>query len=124
MKTLIALMLPLLLLAACGDKPPAPAPDNHSHAHGNAGHTDHPAWWLNLQRHPHAAVQTGSVRRAVVASEVDGSERDRLWRSFAEMYEGLDTYQRQATRRFPVVRLKPEPRSHSPATTGPRGAGT
>lgn len=43
MKTLIALLLPLLLLAACGDKPPAPAPDNHSHAHGNAGHTDHAA---------------------------------------------------------------------------------
>lgn len=49
MKTLLALALPLLLLAACGAEPAAPAKDNHGHdhsaaanaAHGNhAGHTD------------------------------------------------------------------------------------
>jgi F420H(2)-dependent quinone reductase len=73
----------------------------------NAGHPHDPAWWLNLVAEPHATVQTGSIRRAVVAAEVKGSEREELWRRFAVMYDGLDTYQRHARRRFPVVRLMP-----------------
>jgi deazaflavin-dependent oxidoreductase (nitroreductase family) len=75
----------------------------------NAGHPDHPAWWLNLAADPHAFVQIVNERRAVVAEEADGAHRDDLWRRFAAMYDGLDHYQRQARRRFPVVVLRPSP---------------
>jgi deazaflavin-dependent oxidoreductase (nitroreductase family) len=73
----------------------------------NAGHPRHPDWWLNLAADPHATVRIGSERRAVVATEVVGARRAELWRRFAAMYDGLDAYQRQATRRFPVVVLTP-----------------
>lgn len=73
----------------------------------NAGHPRHPAWWLNLAADPHATVQIGRERRAVVATEVEGARRDELWRRFGLMYDGLAAYQRQATRRFPVVVLSP-----------------
>lgn len=72
----------------------------------NAGHPDHPAWWLNLAADPCAVVQIGNERRAVVGAEVDGARRDELWRRFAAMYDGLDRYQKQARRRFPVVALR------------------
>lgn len=75
----------------------------------NAGHPDHPAWWLNLTADAHAFVQIGNERRAVVGEPVDGARRDELWRRFAAMYDGLDRYQDQARRRFPVVVLKPVP---------------
>ena len=73
----------------------------------NAGHPRHPDWWLNLAAAPRATVQIGAARRPVIATEVDGPRRAELWRRFAAMYDGLDAYQRQATRRFPVVVLSP-----------------
>ncbi len=73
----------------------------------NAGHPQHPAWWLNLLADPQATVQIGGARRAVVAVEVEGARRAELWRRFERMYDGLAAYQRQATRRFPVVVLAP-----------------
>lgn len=50
-------------------------------------------------------MQIGAERRAVVAREVEGERRAALWRRFAAMYAGLEDYQRQARRRFPVVAL-------------------
>lgn len=73
----------------------------------NAGHPRHPAWWLNLEADPRATVTLGAERRRVVASAVEGPRRDDLWRRFAAMYDGLDAYQAQATRPFPVVALSP-----------------
>lgn len=73
----------------------------------NAGHPQHPAWWLNLEADPHATVMIGGERRRVVAGVVEGPRRDELWRRFAAMYDGLDAYQAQADRSFPVVALSP-----------------
>lgn len=39
-----------------------------------------PAWWLNLQAHPEASVQTRDGLRHVHARSADGAERERLWR--------------------------------------------
>jgi len=72
----------------------------------NAGHPEHPAWWLNLAADPRAFVQIGNERLAVVGAEVEGPRREELWRRFAAMYDGLDRYQGEARRRFPVVVLR------------------
>jgi deazaflavin-dependent oxidoreductase (nitroreductase family) len=72
----------------------------------NAGHPEHPAWWLNLTADPRAFVQIGNERRAVVAEAIEGPRREELWRRFAAMYDGLDHYQAEARRRFPVVVLR------------------
>jgi len=42
----------------------------------------------------------GSSRR-YVAREVEGEERDRLWRLATDQYPGYDTYQARAGRRIP-----------------------
>jgi deazaflavin-dependent oxidoreductase (nitroreductase family) len=73
----------------------------------NAGHPQHPAWWLNLAADPRATVRIGGARRPVVAREIAEPRRTELWGRFVAMYDGLEVYQRQAERRFPVVALSP-----------------
>jgi deazaflavin-dependent oxidoreductase (nitroreductase family) len=71
----------------------------------NTGSPRHPAWWLNLRARPDASVQVGRQTYAVAAVEMAGDERDRLWRSMAEMYKGYDGYAKKTSRRIPVVVL-------------------
>lgn len=71
----------------------------------NGGSRRHPAWWLNLRAHPDASVQVGRQTNAVTAVEMTGEERERLWRSMADMYKGYDGYAKKTTRRIPVVVL-------------------
>ncbi len=71
----------------------------------NGGAPRHPAWFLNLQATPRAMVQDGSKRVTVVAREVSGAERDRLWALIIQMDPVYNVYQRRTTRRIPVVIL-------------------
>ena len=62
-----------------------------------------PAWWLNLQAHPDATVETatGSVRvRARSAAE---AERERLW----ALFPGADRYAVRRSGETAVVVLQP-----------------
>jgi deazaflavin-dependent oxidoreductase (nitroreductase family) len=72
----------------------------------NAGHSQHPAWWLNLQKTPQADVLVGGQRVPVVAHELAGEERRAAWSAFLAMYPGLSDYQRDTERVFPVVCLR------------------
>lgn len=51
-----------------------------------------PAWWLNLQAHPEAVVQTRDGTRHVVAHAAQGAERERLWSLWATIDDNLDGY--------------------------------
>ena len=63
-----------------------------------------PAWWLNLEAHPDAIIRLkGQPARPVRARRVDGAERDRLWRLWAEVDEGLDAYAASRSADTPVV---------------------
>ena len=69
-----------------------------------------PAWWLNLQAHPDAAVDTVDGPRLVHGREADGAERERLWAAFADYSGWGDDISRYATlrsRQTPVVVLEP-----------------
>lgn len=79
----------------------------------NGGSRQPPAWWLNLQANSTAAVEIGRHRQRMRAEEVDGPERERLWRLMAATYPTYDAYQRRTSRIIPVVRLRPV------AETGP-----
>ncbi len=74
----------------------------------NGGNPRHPAWWLNLEKSPHAQVQIRSERKRVKAEEATGEERERLWRAAVELYSGYEGYQKSTERRIPVVILRPE----------------
>jgi deazaflavin-dependent oxidoreductase (nitroreductase family) len=71
------------------------------------GAAKHPAWWLNLQANPEAAVQVRGERRRVRAREAEGSERERIWPRLVEAWSDYANYQRRTERRIPVVVLEP-----------------
>jgi deazaflavin-dependent oxidoreductase (nitroreductase family) len=63
-----------------------------------------PAWWLNLEANPEAVIRRkGEPERRVRARRVDGAARDRLWRMWAEVDEGLDAYAAARSADTPVV---------------------
>ena len=67
-----------------------------------------PAWWLNLEANPVAVIRLkGQPERPVRARRVDGDERDRLWRRWAEIDEGLDAYAASRSADTPVVVFEP-----------------
>jgi deazaflavin-dependent oxidoreductase (nitroreductase family) len=66
-----------------------------------------PAWWLNLQAHPDASVETVEGRRDVRAHAAPGKERERLWRRLGEVDRNLDGYAALRSTETAVVVLAP-----------------
>ena len=66
-----------------------------------------PAWWLNLQAHPDAIVQTKDGARAVRAHRAEGEERARLWARWAEIDKNLEAYAARRPAETAVVVLSP-----------------
>ena len=72
------------------------------------GHSEHPQWWQNLIAEPSCrtwSAQRGAERMA--ASELDGEEREAVWQRLVSMYAPYEAYQRQTSRRIPLVALSP-----------------
>lgn len=67
-----------------------------------------PAWWLNLQAHPDATVETRDGSREVRGRAAFGDERERLWARWRE-YDGdkLDGWASLRTGETAVVVLEP-----------------
>ena len=72
----------------------------------NGGADWEPGWWLNLRAGTPARIEVEGVTTAVVGTEVDGPERERLWARLNEMFD-FDAYQRKVSRRIAVVALTP-----------------
>lgn len=66
-----------------------------------------PAWWLNLQDHPDAMVQTRDGTRQVRAHRAQGGERERLWARWAALDKNLDDYATRRPTETAVVVLEP-----------------
>jgi deazaflavin-dependent oxidoreductase (nitroreductase family) len=66
-----------------------------------------PAWWLNLQDHPDAVVQTRDGTRPVRARRAEGEERDRLWARWAAIDDNLDAYAARRSQETAVVVFEP-----------------
>jgi deazaflavin-dependent oxidoreductase (nitroreductase family) len=71
------------------------------------GAPSHPAWYLNLKAKPDATVEVGDRKLRVRAEEVDGEEKERLWKRMAEMYPTYDDYQNKTKREIPLLILHP-----------------
>jgi deazaflavin-dependent oxidoreductase (nitroreductase family) len=107
---------PCLLLTVTGRKSgqPRTAPlmygrdgDDYIIVASKGGMDTSPAWWLNLRSNPTAEVEVGAERLRVSAEQVEGEERERLWRLMTQIYPSYDAYQRKTSRVIPVVRLRP-----------------
>ena len=66
------------------------------------GSAKHPAWVHNLRAEPRAAVRIGKEDREVVAREVDGDERARMWGLVCEAFPLYAAYQKRTSRLIPV----------------------
>jgi deazaflavin-dependent oxidoreductase (nitroreductase family) len=68
-----------------------------------------PAWWLNLQAHPDAAVDLVDGRRLVRGHAATGDERSRLWDRWRQIGKNLDRYAARRSSETAVVVLEPRP---------------
>ena len=107
---------PVLLLTATGRKSGEPhttpllyarAGDGYMVIASKGGAPRHPLWYLNLQANPLAKVTVGRETRQMRARDTHGEERERLWRSLADLYPGYDKYAQKTSRQIPVVVLEP-----------------
>jgi F420H(2)-dependent quinone reductase len=85
---------------------------NYAIVASNGGAPKSPAWWLNLETNPEAAVEVGIKKLRVRAEEVEGEEKRRLWRRLVAMYPSYEDYQRRTDREIPVAVLKPVGEEH------------
>jgi deazaflavin-dependent oxidoreductase (nitroreductase family) len=66
-----------------------------------------PSWVRNLRAVPLATVTRGREAREYRATEVDGSERERLWQLVTAAFPLYAAYQRRTKRRIPLFALAP-----------------
>jgi deazaflavin-dependent oxidoreductase (nitroreductase family) len=75
-----------------------------------AGAPDHPAWYHNLKANPLATVEVGTDSGTetfkVRAHEAQGEERERIWADRVAIAPGFGEYQRQTSRKIPVMLLE------------------
>ncbi|MEV6559621.1 nitroreductase family deazaflavin-dependent oxidoreductase [Nocardia sp. NPDC051756] len=73
----------------------------------NSGRPKRPGWYYNLRAHPAATVEVGPDIVPVVATFVEGPERQRLWERQLTETPFLADFEADNGRQIPVVRLTP-----------------
>ena len=71
------------------------------------GAASDPDWVRNLRDEPRATLKQGREVRNVRATEVDGTERDRLWDLVVAAFPLYGAYQRKTKRVIPLFVLEP-----------------
>ena len=70
------------------------------------GAPEHPGWYRNLAKNPEVELQVRADRFAARARTAEGEERERLWRTMAQIWPPYDEYARKTDRVIPVVVLE------------------
>jgi deazaflavin-dependent oxidoreductase (nitroreductase family) len=70
------------------------------------GAPTHPDWYHNLVANPVVTIEVGTEQYQAQASVAEGAERDRLFDQVAQQLPGFAEYQRNTTRKIPVVVLE------------------
>ncbi|MCY3557170.1 MAG: nitroreductase/quinone reductase family protein [Chloroflexi bacterium] len=72
------------------------------------GYSEHPQWWKNLLAEPNCRIWSAARgAEEVVASELEGEEREAVWERLISMYSPYAGYQEKTSRRIPLVALTP-----------------
>jgi len=75
----------------------------------NWGRAFHPAWYLNLRKHPIVTMSHRGQTAEYTAQETEGDLRAACWGRAVEVYPGYEAYKRRAgTRQIPVILLTPK----------------
>ena len=108
--------LPVLLLTTIGRKSGQPRTvplgylrDGSSYViiASYGGLPQHPAWFLNLERHPEATIQVKKQQMQVKAETANREKRRELWARLLEVAPGYADYEKRTSREIPVVILHP-----------------
>ncbi len=67
----------------------------------------HPAWFLNLERHPEATIQVKKRQMQVKAETATPEKKRELWARLLEAAPGYVNYQKRTSRDIPMVILRP-----------------
>ena len=70
------------------------------------GAPTNPDWYHNLLAHPEVTVEVGDETYDAIATPLTGEERDQLYAQWAELYPQFGEYQKNTTRKIPVVALQ------------------
>ena len=106
---------PLLLLTTTGAKSGQPrvAPLAYTTDNGRwvviaskGGAPTHPDWFFNLRANPEVRVEVGTESFPARATITKGAERQRLFDQMAAQMPNFAEYQRNTTRRLPVIVLE------------------
>ena len=81
-------------------------PDGYVVIASNAGDERDPAWWRNLVAHPDATVRVRASDTAVRARELEGEDREVMWRRFVAANPRYESYGNSAGRHIPVILLQ------------------
>jgi deazaflavin-dependent oxidoreductase (nitroreductase family) len=76
----------------------------------NGGRSNNPAWYHNLVAHPRAMVEVGRESFPVLATLLDGDERERVWAAQVAVAPYFADFQANTARTIPVVALVPADR--------------
>ena len=72
-----------------------------------AGAPANPDWYHNLKAHPNVRIEVGTDTLDVIASEVTGAERERLFGAQAQLAPRFAEYAQKTDRVIPVIVLTP-----------------
>jgi deazaflavin-dependent oxidoreductase (nitroreductase family) len=106
----------VLLLETIGDSWVLPRSVSLSHleedgrddvAASCAGEDRDSAWARNLRAHPEASVNVRARTLPVIARELEGAEREAVFRRFVEREASNDVYRRRRSREIPVFEPRP-----------------
>jgi deazaflavin-dependent oxidoreductase (nitroreductase family) len=71
----------------------------------NGGSPTHPDWYFNLKANPRIKVELGPQTFWVLAEELHGAARARLWPKLVAEYPSIGEYQTRTIRLIPVFML-------------------
>src|SRR5215471_20048132 len=71
----------------------------------NGGSPTHPDWYYNLKANPKIKAEVGTQTFTVVAEELDGTARARLWPKLVAEAPSVGEFQARTTRQIPVFML-------------------
>jgi len=72
-----------------------------------AGQDTNPAWYYNLRANPKTEIQIGTKRRPVLARELEGEERERIWAELIDFNPIWARYQQRTELQIPLFTLEP-----------------
>ena len=72
----------------------------------NWGQNRHPAWVFNLRANPVARMTFRGYRGPVIAAELSGQERTKMWARLVEYNPHYQYYQDNTTRQLPIIQLR------------------